>query len=84
MRTLILRDMNKTFLLSALAVLALTGVGLLVTVGSVGGTKQAGAQQGLTLALDMDITHGGPVPALMMPLHTARATSTTSRCASVT
>ena len=64
MRTLILRDMNKTFLLSALAVLALTGVGLLVTVGSVGGTKQAGAQQGLTLALDMDITDGGPCASI--------------------
>ena len=40
--------------------MALAGVGLLVAVGFEGGTKQAAAQQGLALALDMDITDGGP------------------------
>ena len=64
MRTLIIGSANKTFLLSALAVVALAGVGLLVAVGSEGGTKQAGAQQGLTLALDMDITDGGPCASI--------------------
>lgn len=64
MRTLIHGSANKTFLLSALAVVALAGVGLLVAVGSGGSTKQAAAQQGLTLALDMDITDGGPCASI--------------------